>query len=184
MEAFKNAAKIIESSYTAPYLAHNSMEPLNAFAHVEGDKVKIAAPLQIPGFIIPTIAASLEIPAENIVMEMPRMGGGFGRKAYAHYVVEASLISKKVNAPVKLIYSREDDMTNGIYRPTYQATYRAALDENNNLIAFSVKGSGLPGGPVFPKRFPAGAVEKQLYTEQGNFVKVEELIKLAVNQSN
>jgi isoquinoline 1-oxidoreductase beta subunit len=165
MEAFKNAAKIIESSYTAPYLAHNSMEPLNAFAHVEGDKVKIAAPLQIPGFIIPTIAASLEIPAENIVMEMPRMGGGFGRKAYAHYVVEASLISKKVNAPVKLIYSREDDMTNGIYRPTYQATYRAALDENNNLTALHVKAGGIPESPLFANRFPAGALDHYLAEE-------------------
>ncbi|MBT8220480.1 MAG: molybdopterin-dependent oxidoreductase, partial [Bacteroidia bacterium] len=126
--AFRNAVKVIERTYSAPFLAHNCMEPLNAFAHVQGDKVKIAAPLQIPALIIPTLASSLEIPAENIEMEMPRMGGGFGRKAYAHFVVEAALISQKVNAPVKLLYTREDDMTNGIYRPTYQATYRAALD--------------------------------------------------------
>ena len=164
-KAFKNAAKIIESSYSAPYLAHNSMEPLNAFAHVQGDKVMIAAPLQIPGSIIPTIAASLEIPAENIVMEMPRMGGGFGRKAYAHFVVEASLISQKVNAPIKLIYSREDDMTNGIYRPTYQATYRAALDENNNLTALHIKAGGIPESPLFANRFPAGALDHYLAEE-------------------
>lgn len=165
LEAFKNAAKIIESTYSAPYLAHNSMEPLNAFAHVDGDKAMIAAPLQIPGFIIPTIAASLEIPVENITMEMPRMGGGFGRKAYAHYVLEASLISKKVNAPVKLIYSREDDMTNGIYRPTYQATYRAALDENNNLTAMHIKAGGIPESPLFANRFPAGALDHYLAEE-------------------
>ena len=164
-EAFKNAAKIIESSYSAPYLAHNSMEPLNAFAHVEGDKAMIAAPIQIPGFIIPTIAASLEIPVENITMEMPRMGGGFGRKAYAHFVLEASLISKKVNAPIKLIYSREDDMTNGIYRPTYQATYRAALDENNNLTALHIKAGGIPESPLFANRFPAGALDHYLAEE-------------------
>ena len=164
-EAFKNAAKIIESSYSAPYLAHNSMEPLNAFAHVEGDKAVIAAPIQIPGFIIPTIAASLEIPVENITMEMPRMGGGFGRKAYAHFVLEASLISKKVNAPIKLIYSREDDMTNGIYRPTYQATYRAALDENNNLTALHIKAGGIPESPLFANRFPAGALDHYLAEE-------------------
>ncbi|MDB4539587.1 molybdopterin-dependent oxidoreductase [Saprospiraceae bacterium] len=163
--AFKNAAKVIERTYTAPYLAHNCMEPLNAFAHVEGDKAEIAAPIQIPNFIVPTIAAGLEIPAENINMEMPRMGGGFGRKAYAHYVVEAALISKKVNAPVKLMYSREDDMTHGVYRPTYQATYRAALDENNNLIALHVKAGGIPESPLFANRFPAGALDNYLAEE-------------------
>ena len=163
--AFRNAAKIIERSYSAPFLAHNCMEPLNAFAHVEGDKVKIAAPIQIPNFIMPTIAAGLGIPAENIEMEMPRMGGGFGRKAYAHYVVEAALISQKVNAPIKLMYTREDDMTNGIYRPTYQATYRAALDENNNLVAFHVKAGGIPESPLFANRFPAGALDNYLAEE-------------------
>ncbi len=163
--AFKNAAKILERSYSAPYLAHNSMEPLNAFAHVVGDKVKIAAPVQIPSLIVPTIASSLGILAENIEMEIPRMGGGFGRKAYAHYVVEAALISQKVNAPVKLLYTREDDMTNGIYRPTYHATYRAALDENNNLMALHVKAGGIPESPLFANRFPAGALDNYLAEE-------------------
>ncbi|MCW5515741.1 xanthine dehydrogenase family protein molybdopterin-binding subunit [Muriicola sp. Z0-33] len=160
--AFKNAATILERSYSAPYLAHNSMEPLNAFAHVIGDKVKIAAPIQIPSLIVPTLASSLGIPAENIEMELPRMGGGFGRKAYGHYVVEAALISQKVNAPVKLVYSREDDMTNGIYRPTYHATYRAALDENNNLMALHVKAGGIPESPLFANRFPAGALDNYM----------------------
>ncbi|NNG09761.1 MAG: xanthine dehydrogenase family protein molybdopterin-binding subunit [Arenibacter sp.] len=163
--AFKTATKILERSYSAPYLAHNSMEPLNAFAHVVGNKVKIAAPIQIPSLIVPTLASSLGIPAENIEMEIPRMGGGFGRKAYAHYVVEAALISQKVQAPVKLLYTREDDMTNGIYRPTYHATYRAALDENNNLTALHVKAGGIPESPLFANRFPAGAITNYLAEE-------------------
>jgi isoquinoline 1-oxidoreductase beta subunit len=164
-EAFKKATKVIERSYTAPFLAHNCMEPLNAYAHVTGDKAKIAAPLQIPSFIMPAIANSLGLPSENIEMEMPRMGGGFGRKAYAHYVLEAALISQKVNAPVKLIYTREDDMTNGIYRPAYQATYRAALDENGELLAVHVKAGGIPESPLFANRFPAGAVDHYLAEE-------------------
>jgi isoquinoline 1-oxidoreductase beta subunit len=164
-KAFKNAVKIFERSYSAPYLAHNSMEPLTAFAHVDGDKVKIAAPIQIPSLIVPTLESSLGIPKENIEMKMPRMGGGFGRKAYAHYVVEAALISQKVNAPIKLQYSREDDMTNGIYRPTYHATYRAALDENNNLLALHVKAGGVPESPLFANRFPAGAIDNYLAEE-------------------
>ena len=163
--AFKKATKILERSYSAPFLAHNSMEPINAFAHVEGDKVKIAAPIQIPAFIIPTIESSLGIPKENIEMELPRMGGGFGRKGYAHFVVEAALISQKVNAPIKLVYSREDDMTNGIYRPTYHAIYRAAFDENNNLTALHVKAGGIPESPLFANRFPAGAIDNYLAEE-------------------
>ena len=160
--AFKNAAKVLERTYSAPYLAHNCMEPLNAYAHVQGDKAKIAAPIQIPSFIIPTLTASLGIEAENIEMDILRMGGGFGRKAYGHYIVEAALISQKVNAPVKLMYTREDDMTQGIYRPTYQATYRAAFDANNQLTAIHIKAGGIPESPLFANRFPAGALDNYL----------------------
>ena len=163
--AFKEAAKIIERSYSAPYLAHNCMEPMNFFADVKADKVHVAGPLQAPGLIEPTLASSLGIPEENIETEMTRMGGGFGRRAYSHYMVEAALISKKANAPIKLMYSREDDMTNGIYRPTYQATYRAALDENNNLLAIHIKAGGVPESPLFANRFPAGSIDNYLAEE-------------------
>lgn len=164
-KAFKNAAKIIERNYSAPYLAHNCMEPMNAFAHVEENKAWLASPLQAPGLIEPTISAQLGIPVENIEIEMTRMGGGFGRRAYSHYMVEAALISQKVNAPIKLMYTREDDMTNGIYRPTYQAIYRAALDENNNLLAIHIKAGGVPESPLFANRFPAGSVDHYLAEE-------------------
>ncbi len=160
--AFKRAAKVIERSYSAPHLAHNCMEPMNFFAHVTADRVKVAGPLQAPGFIEPTLSARLGVPADKIDIEMTRMGGGFGRRAYSHYVIEAALISQKVNAPVKLIYTREDDMSTGIYRPSYHATYRAALDANNNLIALHVKAGGVPESPLFANRFPAGAVDNYL----------------------
>ena len=163
--AFKNAAKVLERTYSAPYLAHNCMEPINCFAHVQGDKVEVAGPVQGPSMIEETISARLGVPIENIEIEMTRMGGGFGRRAYSHYMVEATLISQKVNAPVKLIYTREDDMTYGIYRPTYQATYRAALDENNDLIAIHIKAGGIPESPLFANRFPAGAVDNYLAEE-------------------
>lgn len=163
--AFKNAAKVLERSYSAPHLAHNCMEPMNFFADVKGDKVKIAGPLQAPGLIEPTVSARLGIPAENIEIEMTRMGGGFGRRAYSHYAVEAAIISHQVKAPVKLMYTREDDMTNGIYRPAYYATYRAALDKNNNLIAFHVKAGGVPETPLHANRFPAGAIDNYLAEE-------------------
>ena len=163
--AFKKAAKIIERSYSAPHLAHNCMEPINFFADVKGDKVKAAGPLQAPGLTELTLAARMGIPVENIEIEMTRMGGGFGRRAYSHYMVEAALISQKVNAPSKLIYTREDDMSNGIYRPAYHATYRAALDENNKLTALHVKAGGVPESPLFANRFPAGALDNYLAEE-------------------
>lgn len=160
--AFKKAAKIIERTYTAPFLAHNTMEPLNCFAHVTADQAIIYGPTQAPEFIIGTLSNRLGLPKEKIQINLARMGGGFGRRAYSHQMVEAALISQKVNAPIKMIYTREDDMTSGVYRPTYSATYRAALDENNNLTAFHVKAGGIPETPIAPNRFPAGAIDNYL----------------------
>jgi isoquinoline 1-oxidoreductase subunit beta len=160
--AFKNAAQILERTYNAPFLAHNCMEPMNFFAHVTDEKALLVGPLQAPGWAEPTLSKILQLPADKIEIQMTRMGGGFGRRAYAHYLIEAALIAKKVKTPVKLIYTREDDMTYGIYRPMYTATYRAALDANKNLIAFHVKGGGIPEHAIHANRFPAGAVDNYL----------------------
>ncbi len=160
--AFKKAAKILERTYNAPYLAHNTMEPVNCFAHVTGDTAELYGPTQAPEFVANTVAARLGIPKENINVKLARMGGGFGLRAYGHHMVEAAIISQKMNAPIKMIYTREDDMTYGIYRPTYTATYKAGLDENNNLIAFHVRGGGIPEHAVHANRFPAGAVDNYL----------------------
>jgi len=160
--AFKNAARIIERTYNGPFLAHNCLEPINFFAHVTDEKALLVGPLQAPGWTQPTLAKVLNLPPEKIEIQMTRMGGGFGRRAYGHYLVEAAIISRHIKAPVKLIYSREDDMTYGIYRPMYTATYRAALDASKNLIALHVKGGGLPEHAVHANRFPAGAVDNYL----------------------
>jgi isoquinoline 1-oxidoreductase subunit beta len=160
--AFKNAAHILERTYTAPFLAHNCMEPMNYFADVKDDSALLIGPHQAPGWIEPTISKVLNLPPEKIEIRMTRMGGGFGLRAYGHYVVEAALISRRMKAPIKLVYSREDDMTYGIYRPMYSTTYRAALDANKNLIAFHVKGGGIPENAVHPNRFPAGTIDNYL----------------------
>jgi isoquinoline 1-oxidoreductase subunit beta len=160
--AFKNAAKIIERTYTGPFLAHNCMEPMNFFAHVTDEKAELSGPLQKPELTEQALSARLGMPLEKIDIKMTRLGGGYGRRSYAHWLLEAALISQKVKAPVKLIYKREDDMTSGIYRPAYAAIYRAALDKDNNLIGFHVKTGGIPESPLFPNRFPAGAVDHYL----------------------
>ncbi len=161
-KAFKKATKVIEQTYSAPFLAHNTLEPMNFFADVKDDHAELIGPIQTPEFMSKTASAVLGMSEEKISIMMTRMGGGFGRRLYGHFGIEAAVISQKVKAPIKLIYSREDDMTQGTYRPTYKVTYRAALDENNNLTGFHVKGVGVHGSPVFANRFPAGAVENYL----------------------
>lgn len=160
--AFKSAVKILERTYTAPFLAHNAMEPVNCFAHVTAEKAELYGPIQAPEFIIGTLSQRLGLPKEKIKIRLARMGGGFGRRAYGHHLIEAAVISKHLQAPVKLVYTREDEMTAGIYRPTYSATYRVAIDANNNLTAFHVKAGGIPETPVYPDRFPAGAIDNYL----------------------
>ncbi len=164
-EVFRNAKRVIDRTYSAPFLAHNCMEPMNFFAHVTPDKVELAGPLQKAELTEKTVSARLGIPVEKINIQLTRLGGGFGRRSYAHWLVEAALISRKLNAPVKLLYTREDDMTSGIYRPAYSARYRAAFDGNNNLIGFHVKAGGIPESPLEANRFPAGAVENYLAEE-------------------
>ena len=163
--AFDNAAHVIERTYTAPFLAHNPMEPIVCYANVTADKAELAGPIQAPEIIEQTLSARLNMPLDQIDIRLSRMGGGFGRRAYGHHLVEAALISQQANAPIKLMYTREDDMTCGIYRPTYHATYRAALDADQNLIAFHVKAGGIPESPLFANRFPAGAVDHYLAEE-------------------
>lgn len=161
-KAFAQAAQIVERTYTAPFLAHNCMEPMNFFADVKENSAQLAGPLQKPEYTEQTVSERLQIPVENIDIQLTRLGGGYGRRSYAHWLVEAALISKKSKAPIKLIYTREDDLTGGIYRPTYQIKYRAGLDNFGNLIALNVNAGGIPQSPLAENRFPAGAVENYL----------------------
>lgn len=158
-KAFADAVTIVEKTYTAPFLAHNTLEPMNFYANVTADKAELLGPIQTPMFLEGTLEGVLGIPKENISIMMTRMGGGFGRRLYGHFATEAALISQAVQKPVKLVYTREDDMTQGTYRPAYKVTYKAGLDQDGQLMAFAIKGSGIPGSPVFENRFPAGAVD-------------------------
>jgi len=161
-EAFKKAAKIIERTYSAPFLAHNTMEPMNFFAHVTNDGAELIGPIQTPEQLRKTVAAVLGMPENKVSINMTRQGGGFGRRLYGHFGLEAAVISKKINAPVKVVYTREDDMTQGTYRPAYKVNYQAAIDKNNKLIGLKIRGAGIHESPVFANRFPAGAVDNYL----------------------
>ncbi len=161
--AFTSAHQVIERTYTAPFLAHNTLEPMNFFAHVHADGAELAGPVQTPASLRASVASICNLPEESITIELTRMGGGFGRRLYGHFGVEAAVISQRLQAPVKLVYTREDDMTQGTYRPAYKVKYRAALDEAGNLTAFHVRGAGTSEGPlVGTAPFPAGGVENYL----------------------
>jgi len=161
-KAFEEATKIVERTYTAPFRAHNTMEPMNFYANVTEDSIYVLGPVQTPEWTEESLSRRLKVPKEKIDVHLTRMGGGFGRRLYGHFVTEAALISKKVKAPIKLIYTREDDMTFGTYRPTYSLKYKAALDDKNNMTALHIVGVGIPEKAIYENRFPAGTVDNYI----------------------
>ncbi len=127
--AFGNAARVVEAEYRVPYLAHTTMEPLNATAHVDGDKAEVWVGCQNPLGFRRKIAAALEFDEDNVTLHNTFMGGGFGRKAVPDWAVQAALIAKSVGKPVQMIWSREEDVRQDFYRPASTSRFRAALDE-------------------------------------------------------
>ena len=161
--AFKNAAKIISSEYQCPFIPHNPMEPMNFFADVRADGVELVGPTQVPGAARTATAKLLNIPEDKISLTLTRLGGGFGRRLKTDYVVEAAELSSIIKKPVKLIWSREDDMTGGSYRPAVRYRFEAALDAQGNMIGYKLRGVGINSGNCTREHnFPAGAVPNLL----------------------
>jgi len=158
-KTFLNAAKIIESTFVAPFLPHAPMEPMNFFADVRQDGVELYGPTQTPARARSDVATLLGIPEEKITVGLSRMGGGFGRRLRSDYAVEAAEISNLAKAPVQVIWTREDDMTGGYYRPAGMYSYKAALDKNNELIGWHLNAAAINSGNASRENsFPAGAV--------------------------
>ncbi len=161
--AFKNAAKVIKSEYQCPFLSHSPLEPMNFFAHVRPDGVELVGPTQTPDLARNETAKLLNIPPEKVTVEITRLGGGFGRRLKADYVLEAVAVSDLVKAPVKVIWTREDDMTGGSYRPAVRYRFEAALDAQNNLIGYKLRGASInAGNSTREHNFPSGAVDNLL----------------------
>jgi isoquinoline 1-oxidoreductase beta subunit len=161
--AFKNAAKVIVKEYQCPFLPHNPMEPMNFFAHVRPDGVELVGPSQTPDMARNEVAKLLGIAPDKITLELTRLGGGFGRRLKADYVVEAAELSSILKAPVKVTWMREDDMGGGSYRPAVRYRFEAALDATGNLTGYKLRGVGInAGNPTREDNFPSGAVENLL----------------------
>lgn len=157
-QAYNNAAKVFEAVYEAPFLAHNTMEPMNFYADVRADGVELYGPIQTPERTRATVAKLVDVPEEKVTVMMTRMGGGFGRRLMSDFVEEAALVSKTAGVPVNLIWSREDDMGGGYYRPMCTYRYKAAVDADGRLIAWQHQSVGTTGNPARAGSFPAGAV--------------------------
>lgn len=161
--AFKNAAKVVKAEYQCPFLPHNPLEPMNFFAHVRPDGVELVGPTQTPELARNETAKLLGITPDKVSVQLTRMGGGFGRRLKADYVIEAVQVSKLVNAPVKVIWTREDDMTGGSYRPAVRYRFEAALDAKGAMIGYKLRGASInAGNSTREDNFPAGAVENVL----------------------
>lgn len=138
-KAYSEASKKVQATYETPFAAHAAMEPVNATAWFKGDSVEIWAPVQGPDGTIGEVAQYLGLKPEQVKVNVTFLGGAFGRKAYLDFVKEAVFLSKQVNAPVKLIWTREDDMSQGPYRPAMLSVLEGGIDEQGNVTAFHHK---------------------------------------------
>jgi isoquinoline 1-oxidoreductase beta subunit len=141
-DGFSAAVKKLEAQYETPFMAHAPMEPENAVAHVKGDTCEIWAPVQAPDWAVDQVAKYLNIKPENVKIHVTFLGGGFGRKAYYDYLLEAVNLSKQIQAPVKLLWTREDDTAQGPFRPGMLSAMRGGLDKEGKVVAFEHKAVG------------------------------------------
>jgi isoquinoline 1-oxidoreductase beta subunit len=142
-EVFAQAAekgyKTIESFYECSWAAHAPMEPMNCTIDVRENACEVWIPTQVPSRVRNELATFLNIPKENITIHCLYMGGGFGRRLFVDFMMEAAYLSRAVKAPVKLIWTREDDMTQGPFRPGTFGALRGAVDAQGNPLAMEHK---------------------------------------------
>lgn len=135
-KAFKNATKIVESTYQLPHLAHAPMEVPNTVAWVQNDTCEVWSPTQAPQTTRTEIEEYLGIPRENITVNVTLLGGGFGRKSKPDYVVEAVALSKAIKQPVQVVWSRKDDIQHDYYHTVSAQYMKASLDESGNVTGW------------------------------------------------
>jgi isoquinoline 1-oxidoreductase beta subunit len=133
----KAKGKKIEAVYELPFMAHAPMEPGNCTAHFRGTECEIWAPTQVPQDCRDTIAPLIDLKPEQVKVNITLLGGGFGRRLEHDYAVEAALLSKAINAPVKITWTREDDMRYSTYRPVSLHKLTATLDANGWPTSFT-----------------------------------------------
>ena len=159
-KAFKTAEKVLERTYESPFLPHNCMEPMNFYANITDDKIHLVGPIQTPEGTANRIAEMLGRDVTDIELEMTRMGGGFGRRLYGDFAMEAAEISNLAKKPIQVVFSREDDMTAGIYRPAIKYRISASI-KDGEISGYHLKEASINSNMygLIPNFFPAGAIE-------------------------
>ncbi|HEY4326844.1 MAG TPA: molybdopterin cofactor-binding domain-containing protein [Mucilaginibacter sp.] len=137
----QQASNAVDVVYQTPYQSHSAMEPLNCVASYQTDKVEIWGPIQAPEWVRDDISQKLKMPKEKVIVNMTFLGGGFGRKAFLDYPHEAVLISKEIGAPVQVVWTREDDMTQGPYRAGISYRCQGAII-NGEITALKFRMAG------------------------------------------
>jgi isoquinoline 1-oxidoreductase beta subunit len=158
-EAFSVADKLIERTYHSPFLPHNCLEPMNFYADVTAKKVHLVGPIQTPQWTVNRVAKLLDRETDDIYCEMTRMGGGFGRRLYGDFALEAAEISSLAKKPIKVVFSREDDMTAGTYRPSIKYRIKASI-KDGKLTGYYLKEAAINGNMygAISNFFPAGCI--------------------------
>jgi isoquinoline 1-oxidoreductase subunit beta len=157
-QALGAAAKTLEAVYQVPFLEHACMEPMNCTAHVRGDSCEIWVPSQNTGGTQATAAKLTGLPPEKVTVHTTMLGGGFGRRGEVDFVTDAVETSKAAGAPVKVVWTREDDIRHGFYRPATYNVFRAALDGNGDPSAWMHRIVG-PGILIQKGRAKPGTVD-------------------------
>lgn len=153
--ALGGAAKKVEAIYEVPFLAHATMEPMNCTADVRSDGCDIYAPTQFQTFAQMTGAKISGLKPEQVFIHTTYLGGGFGRRAEQDFIAEAVELSKAINAPVQVTWSREDDMQHDLYRPAVMVKLTGGLDASGNAVAWKSR----IVGPSIMSRFFPGSVK-------------------------
>ncbi|HEV8438066.1 MAG TPA: xanthine dehydrogenase family protein molybdopterin-binding subunit [Methylomirabilota bacterium] len=160
--------KTIESVYQVPFLEHACMEPMNTTAHVTKDACVIWSPTQNPGGTQATGARITGLPPEKVTVHTTLLGGGFGRRSELDFIVDAVEASKATGAPVKVMWTREDDIQHGFYRPATYNVFRAALDQHGMPAAWRARIVG-PGILIQKGRAQAGTIDATAVEAVRNF---------------
>ena len=135
--ALRSAATNVEGRFYAPLVAHATMEPMNCVAHVKADECIIWAPTQSPQGAQREAARVTGLPPEKVTVHVMQIGGGFGRRLSSDFVAEAVRVARTVNAPVKVVWTRDDDMMHDLYRPCTYNELAAGLDKSGSLVAWT-----------------------------------------------
>ena len=159
-KAFAQADMVLERTYESPFLPHNCMEPMNFYADVTPERIHLAGPIQTPKGTAERIAEMLGREYSDIHLEMTRQGGGFGRRLYGDFALEAAEISNLAKKPVQVVFSREDDMAAGIYRPAIKYRIKASV-KDGQVTGYHLKEAAINSNMygLIPNFFPAGALE-------------------------